>query len=538
MIGGGGHPVWIDPDKCYGCVLCLRACGMKAIRIHRGVASILPERCVQCGDCFRVCPHGAIRCHTTPLAEVSRYKHAVAAPSPTLFSQFGYKVTPNQILLALRRLGFDQVVDMGWMCEMNSAAMEEHLQRHPELRPGISPSCPAVVRLIANRYPSLLKNILPVLPPRVFAAKVIKERMAQRMGWLPEEVAVFHIAPCAAKMAGPQDPVVMDQPHVDGVISFSEIYGPLLGALQGLEEKTTLQKCSGAGIAWAMSGGQAAAVNVEYTLDVAGFQEVVNILDMLEAGRLGDLRFLEAHVCPDGCLGGPLVVENRYRAKSVTLRQIRRYGVLSRINRQRVRKMMGEHLFDWEGGITPRPLPPLDPEPRQAIQKMKAIQALTALLPGGECGICGAPDCHTFASDVVLGQAREEDCPFMKNRARALRAREEPSMTTVREIAEQLGLEVAAGGAGLDRAVAGGYASDLLSDVMANAKAGSLWLTIQAHQNVVAVAVLKELAAVVLVGSRRPAEDTAAKAEAEGVPILVSDQGAFELAGRLHDLGI
>lgn len=538
--GNGQDPptMWIDPQACQGCVLCLKACSAKAIRVRGGVAHILPQACVNCGDCFRACPHLAVRCRTTPLEAMRRFKHPVAAASPTLFSQFGYRTTPNQILLALERLGFQQVMDMGWLCEMNSVAMEEHLLAHPELRPGISPSCPAVIRLIAGRFPSLLGNVLPILPPRVFAGKVVKERLAQSLGWDPREVGVFHIAPCAAKMVGPHDPVVLDQPYVDGVFSFREIYGPLLQALQGLEEDHTLQKCSGAGIAWAMSGGQAAAVDVEHTLDVAGFDEVVRILEMLEAGRLRDLRFLEAHICPDGCLGGPLVVENHYRAKSVTLRQMRRFGAMSRVNRAKIKQFMAEGLYDWRQEASPRPLPPLDPDTSQAIAKMKAIQSLTARLPGIECGVCGSPDCQTFAEDVILGRAREDLCPFTHQRGGPQPAAAGREAMTVKDLVDKLGLTVAAGAAGLDRPVQGGYISDLLSDVMANARPGAVWLTIQAHQNVVAVAVLKELAAVVLVGGRAPAEETAAKADQEAVPVLTASADAFTLAGRLHDLGL
>lgn len=530
--------MWIDPQACQGCVLCLKACSAKAIRVRNGVAHILPHMCVNCGDCFRACPHLAVRCRTTALEGMRRCKHPVAAPSPTLFSQFGYRTTPNQILLALERLGFHQVMDMGWLCEMNSVAMEEYLLAHPELRPGISPSCPAVIRLIAGRFPSLLKNIIPVLPPRVFAGKVAKELLAQRQGWSLEDVEVFHIAPCAAKMVGPHDPVVLDHPYVDGVISFREIYGPLLQALQGLEEDHTLQKCSGSGIAWAMSGGQAAAVDVEHTLDVAGFAEVVHILEMLEAGRLRDLRFLEAHICPDGCLGGPLVVENHFRARSVTLRQMRRYGAMSRVNRATIKGMMADHLFDWERPAQPRPQQVLHHDTGQAILKMKAIQALTVLLPGIECGVCGSPDCQTFAGDVIMGRAEEGLCPFMDKRGAPGGEPAGRVAVKVKDVVEALGLTVAAGAGGLERPVESGYVSDLLSDVMANAKPGALWLTIQTHQNVVAVSVLKELAGVILVGGRLPAEETAAKAEQEGIPVLTSPLGAFDLAGKLHDLGL
>lgn len=108
----------------------------------------------------------------------------------------------------------------------------------------------------------------------------------------------------------------------------------------------------------------------------------------------------------------------------------------------------------------------------------------------------------------------------------------------VKEIVTDINLEVAAGEKGLDREITGGYCGDLLSDVMANTTSGDIWFTIQSHQNIVAVAVLKDLAAIVLVNGRQPDEDTIAKAEEEGIPILLSTLSAFALAGRVHEMGI
>ncbi|HWR71782.1 MAG TPA: serine kinase, partial [Nitrospirota bacterium] len=84
----------------------------------------------------------------------------------------------------------------------------------------------------------------------------------------------------------------------------------------------------------------------------------------------------------------------------------------------------------------------------------------------------------------------------------------------------------------------GGYASDLLSDVLAHAGEGSVWVTLHIHQNIVAVASHKDLAGIVLVQGRQPEKDTIAKAEEEGIPVLVSQLPAFELIGRLYQAGI
>jgi predicted transcriptional regulator len=108
----------------------------------------------------------------------------------------------------------------------------------------------------------------------------------------------------------------------------------------------------------------------------------------------------------------------------------------------------------------------------------------------------------------------------------------------VKEMQDLLHLEGMAGMQGGDREVKEGYCGDLLSDVMANSLKGSVWLTIQSHHNIVAVAVLKELAAIILVNGRSPDEETMTRAEDEGIPILRSGLSAYELAGRLYEAGI
>lgn len=109
---------------------------------------------------------------------------------------------------------------------------------------------------------------------------------------------------------------------------------------------------------------------------------------------------------------------------------------------------------------------------------------------------------------------------------------------TLGDLATRLDLKVFTAGSGLDRPVLGGYSGDLLSDVIGHGRKGDLWLTIQVHPNVVAVAVLKELAAIVLVNGRVPAPETIDQAAREGVPLLGTALPAFEIAGRLYALGV
>jgi serine kinase of HPr protein (carbohydrate metabolism regulator) len=106
------------------------------------------------------------------------------------------------------------------------------------------------------------------------------------------------------------------------------------------------------------------------------------------------------------------------------------------------------------------------------------------------------------------------------------------------EVVKELSLQVVTGQDNLDAEVTKGYCSDMLSDVIGNAEEGGLWLTIQKHQNIVAVGVMKSLAGIILVKNRQPDENTLAKAQEENLPLLISPLGSFELAGRLFALGI
>lgn len=112
-------------------------------------------------------------------------------------------------------------------------------------------------------------------------------------------------------------------------------------------------------------------------------------------------------------------------------------------------------------------------------------------------------------------------------------------MTTLGSLTQTLGLEdltpeLSDAGADIDRA----HASDLLSDVLANAPAGGLLITIQVHMNVIAVAVHAGLAGVIFAGGMRPDESVRLRAVQEGIPLLATQMSTFDTAGRLYAMGL
>ncbi len=106
------------------------------------------------------------------------------------------------------------------------------------------------------------------------------------------------------------------------------------------------------------------------------------------------------------------------------------------------------------------------------------------------------------------------------------------------DIVKSFRLHIECGRSLVDREVEGGYVSDLLSDVMAHSKMGDIWITLQGHPNIVAVARLKDIAGIIIINGRKPDEETVTKAEAENIPIMTTNLPAFEIVGRLYEMGI
>jgi len=106
----------------------------------------------------------------------------------------------------------------------------------------------------------------------------------------------------------------------------------------------------------------------------------------------------------------------------------------------------------------------------------------------------------------------------------------------ISRVIEQLGLVIISDGPGTETEVTGGYVSDLLSDVMGNAREGQVWITLQNHKNIIAVASLKDIPVIILVKGLKPDSETLARSREENIMILGTAMEAFETAGMLYSL--
>lgn len=403
------HSVQLVKDKCKGCTTCIKHCPTEAIRIKNGHAVIKDERCIDCGECIRVCPHKAKKAVCSCLADMDRFKWKIALPAPSLYGQFDNLDDVDYVLNGLKKLGFDQVFEVSKAAELVSAYTRMYLKTDGVKKPVISSACPAVVRLIGLRFPSLNDNIIHMLPPMEVAAKLARKEAKEKNPHLKdEEIGVCFISPCPAKASYVKNGFASYNSQVDVVIAISDIYFQLISTMKMDDNIETLSQSGMLGIGWASSGGEATAIFNEDYLAVDGIDNVNRVLDQIENGNVPPLEFIELNACIGGCVGGVLTIQNPFVAKA-RMQTLRRYLPVS------------QNFIDGKKGYIPedylfndlpeyRPISRLSSSMAESMRMMADIQRFKETLPGIDCGSCGAPTCRAFAEDVVKKTACPEDC--------------------------------------------------------------------------------------------------------------------------------
>jgi hypothetical protein len=343
---------------------------------------------------------------------MERFKVRIAVPSLVLYGQFGEDVRPGQILSAFRALGFDQACDISWVSEMVAAAIDAYLTDCHGPWPQISMSCPAVVRLIQLKYPELIPHLVPVEPPREVAPKLLRSRLAAQYGVEPSDIGMFYISPCTALVDAIERPLGRRASSLDGAFSISELYGPLLRAIRASPEADSGDQISIRGLRWVMASGEIPGMRNANAISVKGLQDVMYVLDRIEAGRCYGADFVNAYICSDGCFSGQLTIASRYSAQRYLHEVVRQLGDPPPVKEAHIRNLLKERLFELDDAILPSPPAVPNGDLRKSVARQRQKRELWSQLPRRDCGACGAPNCDSMAGDVMDGEARLTDCPF------------------------------------------------------------------------------------------------------------------------------
>ena len=410
------HSVYLDVEKCNGCTTCLKHCPTEAIRIRDNHAVINGERCIDCGECIRVCPNGAKKAKCSKLSSMDKFKWKIALPAPTLYGQFDNLDDVDYVLDGLLKIGFDDVFEVSAAAELVSVYTRTYLKDETIKKPIISSACPAILRLIGLRFPSLTDNIIHLLPPMEVAAMLAREKAQKEHPELkPEEIGVCFISPCPAKASYVKNGFADYKSQVDVVVAVNDLYFSLIAAMKQDEDIKTLSNSGMIGIGWASSGGEATAIFNESYLAADGIDNCIKVLDQVENGNIPQLEFIELNACTGGCVGGVLTIQNPFIAKA-RLQNLRRYLPVSRNFPEKgsdydlPKEVLFEELPVY------KPISRLSDSMHESMRMMAEIQKLREQLPCIDCGSCGAPNCRAFAEDIVKKQADISDCLIKRNK--------------------------------------------------------------------------------------------------------------------------
>ena len=147
-------------------------------------------------------------------------------------------------------------------------------------------------------------------------------------------------------------------------------------------------------------------------LSVTGLPNVIRVFDDIEKGKLKDFDYVECYACWGGCANGNLTVDNVY----VTLAKLQSLmNDLPEIDPQTEEE--AARRFPREDYSTPRSPEPRGPvvagDLRERVRRKQEADRIAQILPGLDCGLCGAPACKVLARDIAAGEAEKGDCVFL-----------------------------------------------------------------------------------------------------------------------------
>lgn len=399
----------------------MRVCPTEALRVKDGKAILYEDRCVDCGECFRVCPVNAIIIEQDDFSKIFGYKHRVALVPAVLMGQFPEDLSPSEIYSVLLELGFTDVYEVENSVEVLVDEVNAYVSDGKHERPIISSFCPAIIRLIQVKFPSLVDNIMLLRPPLDVSAHYCKKQLMDK-GIAEEEIGIFYITPCAAKIAAIKSPVGEDNSEVTGVINMDLIYNRVLRTLKqkGLEtcvlpEKTSLTERS---ILWSLTNGEAAHVKGR-CMAIDEIHNVIEFLEKIESEEITDIDFLELRACDESCAGGVLAAGNRF----LTVEKLRSRAANIKAEEETLPDPSWKDIAEYKGFLSsmlaihpvkPRSMLKLDEDMAKAMKKMERVRRIMCFLPGIDCGTCGAPSCQALAEDIVQGKAAISHCIFIQ----------------------------------------------------------------------------------------------------------------------------
>ena len=263
----------------------MKICPTEAIRIRGGKAFIQEDRCIDCGKCHAACPVDAIYIKQDDFKQVHEFPHSIALVPSVFLGQFPDDIRVSRIYAVLKDLGFKHVFEVESAAGIYADAKNRYANAHKDLEPLISSFCPAIVRLIQIRFPSLVDNIIPVKAPldisAMYAIKTLTDSGIPR-----EEIGIFYVTPCAAKIAAVKNPVGEKRSIIDGVINMDSLFNKVYRKIKEQGKNHEYQqlktpRLSADAILSTLTNGERRICMAKRSYAIDGIENVMDFLEKL-----------------------------------------------------------------------------------------------------------------------------------------------------------------------------------------------------------------------------------------------------------------
>jgi iron only hydrogenase large subunit-like protein len=418
---GFHHALKILDELCIGCVHCTKVCPTEALRVIDGKAQLTNDRCIDCGKCMKVCPVNAIIIEQDDLNDILQFKARVALVSSVFIGQFPRHYQTRKIYSGLLEQGFTHVLESEHGAGLLIEEINRYIGENTQTKPVISSFCPAIVRLIQVRFPSLVENIMLLKAPLDLAAMAYKRELIET-GYKEGEIGIFYITPCAAKIAAIKSPVGEEHSPINGVVNMDLIYNKVYTTLKKEQRSTCMvpqkEQLRSEEMAWSLTGGEAAHIKGR-CLSIDGVNNAIEFLEGIENGKITNFDFIEVRACDQSCAGGILTVANRFlTAERLHERKVK-YENDKSVGKIFDNKTIDKHIEYIRNNlkisaVEPRSMLTLDDDMQTALKKVDRIRKVHSYLPRIDCSACGTPSCKALAEDVVQGRAHTSDCIFIQ----------------------------------------------------------------------------------------------------------------------------
>lgn len=415
------HALTILEDVCFGCTHCVKACPTEALRVRDGKARLTANRCIDCGRCMQACPVNAIIIAQDDFNDIFKYKARVALVTSILIGQFPRHHSTRKIYSGILEQGFTHVYEAEHGASILIDEINKFVSQSDVVKPVISSFCPAIVRLIQVRFPSLVENIMLLKAPLDLTAISFKKELIER-GYKDEEIGIFYITPCAAKIAAVKSPVGEKHSPIDGVINMDTLFNKVYSGFKKEHSSTCIvpekEQLRAEEMAWSLTGGEAKYIKGR-CLSIDGIKNAIEFLEGIENGNIVNFDFIEVRACDQSCAGGILTTANRFLTVERLEERIIKYKQDKIDGKIFDNKSIDNHVKYVQKNVSidkiePRSMLKLDEDTEAALKKMARIRKINSFLPGIDCGACGTPSCKSLAEDVVQGNAHTSDCIFIQ----------------------------------------------------------------------------------------------------------------------------